>query len=380
MALEYYLKALELHETHFGEEDPRTINLWMSIARAYSQLDKCDEADWIYYLHRLRGESQREWSNHTNIKSSLEYYLKVAEALEKRQREHGRYAASIPYLWKRIGGFYNSLGFYPSALEFFQKSLGIHEAQSDKDDWHIVDLLRYMARAYKGMGDHIKALETLGKAIEIHESGPNRDDGHIIANLFEDSASVYKEMGDHPKTLGAFQKAFEIRERVCGVKHDMTCWTSENIAEYCREQGDHPRAIEWFRKVIEITEKQCAGRYSQINLILRCEELARFFQELGKYDDALELFQRVMDICQKRSDDVDYDVLESIADIHSARGDSQLAIEWLEKAVECLQKYLRKYAPKKDEIQMFIELHNERKEHLKQLRAKLRRMKKTAQQ
>jgi tetratricopeptide (TPR) repeat protein len=265
-------------------------------------------------------------------------------------------------------------------MNSYQKSLEIQEARLEDDDRYIIDLLQDMARAYKEMGEHTQALEMLRKAVGIREARPDSGDRRAIADLLKESAEVYKEMGDHPKAMEMLHKVFEIFEKLFGPEDDMTRWICGMIADYYREQGDNSKAIEWYRKVIEISQKICDGRHTWGTVISDCEELAQYYRELGDYDEALEWFYRVLVICDKHSDDVDYDVLESIADVHSAKGDNQIAVEWLEKAVECLEAYLRKYAPKENEHARWFEYHEERKEELEKLRAKLCDMKKGAKQ
>jgi hypothetical protein len=145
-ALEYYLKALELHEIYFGEEDPRIINLWLSIAKVYERLGRWPADNFAR-------------------QSSLEYYLKAAGALEARQRENSEYVPFMSYLWERIGEVYGSLDDHQAALKSYQKSMEIHEACPDKDDRHIVDLLRSMALTYSRLGVFIRILEKFIKNV-----------------------------------------------------------------------------------------------------------------------------------------------------------------------------------------------------------------------
>jgi len=315
-SMEWFRKALAIHEEIIGKEHPNTATTYHNIASAYSALG--------------------------NYPAALEWYWKaLAIQVKVLGKEHPNTATT----YYNIAGVYSEQGDYPAALEWYWKALAIQEKVLGKEHPDTANTYNNIARAYFYQGGYPAALEWYRKALAIQEKVLGKEHPNT-ATTYNNIAGVYSEQGDYPAALEWYRKALAITEKVLGKEHPDTAITYNNIALVYSFQGDYPTALEWYRKDLAITEKvlgkehpSTANTYNNIALVYS-------FQ--GDYPTALEWYRKSLAIKEKvlgKEHPRTATTYYNIAGVYSELEDYPAALEWYWKALAIQEKTLGKEHP-----------------------------------
>jgi len=172
-----------------------------------------------------------------DFSSSIEE-LKTAEKLASSEK-----ALSAIYLY--LGGDYEDLNDYNTALLYYNKSLKINTDLNDTKDEDTN--LNNIANVYDEMGNYDKALEYYNKSLQL-TSDPN-----TIATIYNRIGMIYEKKGDHNKAIDYIKKAIEIDQ--ANGNHSRTVLDMICIASPYINLGNFSEAKRYLTQGLEIAKK-----------------------------------------------------------------------------------------------------------------------------
>ena len=315
-ALDWYCKALPIHESVLGKNHPDTASTYNNIASVYDNLGDYPKA--------------------------LEWHFK---ALPIRESLLGENHPATATTYNNIASVYNSLGDYPKALEWHFKALHVCESALGGNHPNTAATYNNIASVYDNLGDYPKALEWHFKALPIRESalGENHP---ATASTYNNIASVYHNLGDYPKALDWFFKALHVCESVLGENHPVTASTYNNIAFVYNRMGDYPKALEWHFKALPIRESVLGKNHP--DTAVTYNNIASVYYNLGDYPKALEWYGKALHIYEPVLGKYHPDTAatyNNIAHVYYNMGEKQKALNWLQKAYAIFKQTLGEAHP-----------------------------------
>ncbi len=108
-------------------------------------------------------------------------------------------------VYNYIGDWYQRLGMYTNALDWYYTALKIIDVILLKSDTRIAETYEKIALAHDCLHDKLKAVEHYHNAIDVYDLGFDREDQ--IGNCYEKIGLLYQEMGQNIKALKNYEKA-----------------------------------------------------------------------------------------------------------------------------------------------------------------------------
>lgn len=267
IAMEYYEKALAIHENVLGADNPNTAAVYNNIACVYQglgnynkALEYCEKAlticenvlgtehpDTATTHHNIAGIYQ-DMHEYDNALKSYNIAIAINEAV--LGADHPNKATT----YNSIASLYQEMEQYDNAMDYYRKALTIREKVLGTDHPDTATTYNNMAVVYKIKRNYDKALEYYKKAFTIFEKvlgTEHRDTAKIYNNI----AVVYKIIRDYCKALEYHEKALAICETVLGTEHPSTATTYGNIASVYKALGDYDKALEYYEKALAIFTK-----------------------------------------------------------------------------------------------------------------------------
>ncbi|QFZ13253.1 tetratricopeptide repeat protein [Anabaena sp. YBS01] len=254
----------------------------------------------------------------------VDLYEQLVQAWNKTGKSENRnYRATLTSL----GNAYNSLGYYPQAIFFFQQSLTVSRQVGDLF-WENASLTG-LGNAYILQGQYHSAIEFYEQSLTISReiSDHKTTEGKSLANLgniylclkqyqaaiefYKKSWEIFRKIGDRDAeskslgnlglvylSLGQYQRAIKFFQQSLVISNDrnVKCSFLSNLglAHYYLEQ--YQRAIEFYQQSLEIAKEIGDIRGEAIawfNLGLTLENVNRESDALGAYRNARELYQKM---------------------------------------------------------------------------------------
>ncbi|KAI9842890.1 MAG: hypothetical protein M1837_006722 [Sclerophora amabilis] len=83
-------------------------------------------------------------------------------------------------------------------------------------------------------------------AVETLEDGPQKDD--LKASIMSHQANLAESLGNAEKAIDLNKRLYEIRLQEKAMKHDMLCYTSNNLGYCYNTANDHKSSLRWFQR------------------------------------------------------------------------------------------------------------------------------------
>lgn len=139
-------------------------------------------------------------------------------------------------------------GAYSKALDYYQKSLAIHEELANKRGIAIAN--NNIGHVYQSQNNHLKALEHYQKSLALNKELENK---HGIANSHGSMGLVYAKQGEYQKALEAYKISLEIKHQLGNKLEEANCLG--NMGIIYAEQGDLSKALESYKRSLSICEE-----------------------------------------------------------------------------------------------------------------------------
>ena len=223
LALEYYMKSLELSELHNYQDG--TANATNNIGLIYQVLGDYDMAIEYYHksleIHYENNDKQGIGSGSLNIgniyyliknyRTALKYFNQSLKIFNELQLDDG-----ISDVLNSIGSVYLDIKKRDSALFFFQKSYDLSIKLNNLEKQ--ASSLNNLGAVHYDKKDYTKALDYYDEALVI-ELG--QDDFELQASTIRNIAEVHMLLRNYEKSLDYFTRAAEIAKNIGAKKLQM---------------------------------------------------------------------------------------------------------------------------------------------------------------
>jgi tetratricopeptide (TPR) repeat protein len=220
-----------------------------------------------------------------NPGDALDYYTEAYETAE---------AAAAPVIQSKanngIAICYGMMGEYPSAIEYFQRTLTISKLINDLV--RLADGYNGLGIVYKRLGDYPQSLVYYTEALSIYDS---IQDAMGLAAAHENIGVLYDLMKEPEKAMAYYQKAIDIY-----VKEDKPLQIStakSNIGVLYVGEKRYDEALAIFKENLRVYDSM----QRKANSIVAATDMAHVYVLQGKYDQAEVLLQKYLVIAKELS-------------------------------------------------------------------------------
>ena len=296
-------------------------------------------------------------------------------------------ALKLAHIYNELGILDDATGRFASALQFYQKSIGIRQELLPPNHRLLSVSYNNIGEVQRQMGDYFSALSTHKKTLDIKQQSLQPWD-LSFATTYNNIGLTSGLLGEYKTALEFYQKALTIKLRVYSHDHPELAICYNNIGELQRAMGNYPAALSSFERALKIRLKiyssmdpSLAILYNNIGLIHR--ELGDFNQginylekslevkrkhfppnhpsfattynniggirhQMAEFDQALAAFQTALDIQQKTLPSNHPEMATTLTNIgvtHQSLGNYKESLEFYEKALAIRKKTLPKNHP-----------------------------------
>ncbi|MCB0655528.1 MAG: tetratricopeptide repeat protein [Saprospiraceae bacterium] len=230
---------------------------------------------WAVQITYLRGQFE-ERSN--RFDSARVYFQIVLD-----QQNTGHFDTSlVSAAYYKMGDMSRREGHQDQAIEFFQKSIQLDEADGDQ---HSVAGTRIaLGVIYKNLGLYDEAVEYYNQAYQTYEAESHYEN---MATCILNIANVYSRQAKYSEAITSFQKALEISEHATD-RENLQAYIFGNLGNCYTQQGDHARALEYTQKAYAIM-KDNAGPEEQATMLIGISNSQR---KLGQINEAIHTLEK----------------------------------------------------------------------------------------
>ncbi|CAD5114710.1 DgyrCDS3753 [Dimorphilus gyrociliatus] len=226
--------------------------------------------------------------------------------------------------------FYNdALHAFDYAIEMRRRALGDSSAEVEIAKW-----LKLLADTYNNLGQKQKAIEIHAESLRIKRKGGKDGDHDTIQSLthiaktYESSGNLRLAISLHRKSLEKLQKLYKKPN-----KDIMECVKSLSIAYYRLSENEH--ALHYAKKYLNLLENLDSTNNDEKSSALAHQ--ARIYMKLGIHGKSKEYFEKALELLQYSGKGQSCEsvlILKDLGGAQNKAGDSEAAIESLNRAVE----------------------------------------------
>jgi tetratricopeptide (TPR) repeat protein len=261
---------------------------------------------------------------------ALEYYQR---ALRIEEQAHGKDHISSANNIHCIARMYSEKGQYEEALEYGQRALRIQEEAHGKDHISSAGTICYIAKVYSAKGQSEEAMDYYQRCLRIQEEAHSKD--HISnASTIGKIASVCRKKGQYEEALEYYQRCLQIEEEAHGENHISSARTIDKIASEYSNKGQYEEALEYYQRALRI-EEQAHGK-DHISSASAIGKIASVCRKKGQYDEAMEYYQRVLRIEEQAHGENHIRsalTINCVARLYRKKGQYEEAMEYYQRAL-----------------------------------------------
>jgi len=235
------------------------------------------------------------------------------------EKIYHRLLSELPPNDPSLGDLYWSLGIvtddkaaYGSSLEWYQKSLMIHEKKGSSNYQNIGYLYNLIGTVYWRKLELERALENYKKAIELFRNA-NDEDHPNMAGFYNNIAIVYDDQKKYIEALDFYKKSLAIKKQHLPSNHSDIAGSHNNIGLVYYYLNKYDRAMKHHQRSLEMNLKSLPGDHPDI--ARSYNNIALIHEEKREWKQALELFEKALNIFQHAFASQHPDVLEVKAHI-----------------------------------------------------------------
>jgi len=290
-ALEYYGKALKLHEA-LGSKEGMAADLGN-----------------IGNVYRIKGE----------LDNALEYFRKALKLNEELGMKEG-----IAIDLGNIGIVYQIKGELDNALGYYGKAWKLDEELGSKEG--MANQLGNMGNVYRIKGELDKALGYYGKAWKLDEElGRKEGMAADLGNI----GIVYQIKGELDKALEYYGKALKLDEEL-EMKEGMAIDLG-NIGTVYQIKGELDKALEYYGKAWKLDEELGKKEGMAADLV----NMGKVYQIKGELDKALEYYGKGLKKFKGIGNRIETArTLMNIGDVFALKFDKERALDYYLEAQE----------------------------------------------
>ena len=200
---------------------------------------------------------------------------------------------SLADLYWNLGVVTLDKGAYDSSLEWYKKSLMIHEKKGSSNYVNTGNLYNWIGENYRRKHELERALENYKKAIELFRNA-NDEDHSSMAHFYNNIALVYYEQNKYTEALDFHKKSLAIRKQHLPPNHPDIAASHNNIGNVYSNLNKYDLSMEHHQQSLEIHLKSLPGDHPDI--AASHNNIGNVYYSLNKYDLAMEHYQQSLEI------------------------------------------------------------------------------------
>lgn len=220
----------------------------------------------------------------------------------------------------RLGNYFQNIGDFDRALEFFEKRSTINEELYVSNPLSEA-MKRGVAISYMKLGELLQKLEDFNRALEFFEKGAshfeelyeaspgNEDIKNGLAVSYEKLGNLWQKRDEFDRALEFFEKYNKLSDELYAAnplweKHKIDLAISYfKLGNLCQIRGDFDRALEFFVKETELFEELYASnaRNERLKngLAVSYSRLAGIYVHQGDLEKALNLYTKSLKLAEE---------------------------------------------------------------------------------
>jgi len=198
-------------------------------------------------------------------------------------------------LYWNLGNVTHDKGAYDPSLEWYKKSLVIHERKGSSNYRNIGNLYNCIGESYGKKRELERALENYNKAIELFRNA-NDEDHPSMAGFYNNIAIVYDDQKKYTEALDFYKKSLAIRKQHLPSNHPDIASSHNNIGNVYDDLNKYDLAMEHYQQSLQMKLKSLPGDHP--NIARSYENIAAIHEAKREWKQALELFEKALHIFQ----------------------------------------------------------------------------------
>jgi len=265
-------------------------------------MELCDDDE--HDLKELFDHMKKEYGG-GNKEVNLHSFGKILRRMgiyDSAEKIYHRLLAELPPNDPSLADLYWDLGSvtldkaaYDSSLEWFQKSLVIHEKKGSSNYQNIGNLYKSIGNVYYRKRELERALENYNKAIELFRNA-NDEDHSSMAHFYNNIALVYDDQKKYTEALDYYEKSLAIHKQHLPSNHPDIAGSHNNIGNVYSQLNKYDLAMEHYQQSLKIYLKSLPGDHPDI--ARSYNNIALIHEEKREWKEALELFEKALNIYQ----------------------------------------------------------------------------------
>ena len=258
-----------------------------------------------------------------NYKKSIQQYEALHNSISNH-KERIRLDSLIASRLLSIGVIYLNLGNYPTAQEYYFKSMKLRDEIGDKRG--IADLYSNIGSLYNYQSDYKKALDYLNKSLRMQEQIGNKMG---IAMALGNIGIVYSDQKDNYRALDYYIRSLAIIERL-GDKRGIAT-SLLNIGVTYTDIKQYKKALEFFMRALTL----CEETNDKNGIAIAYNSIGEFYANTGDNKNAEKYLLDALKIdIEIGAQDLQRQTELSLSTLFSETNRYQQALEHYKKAVE----------------------------------------------
>jgi serine/threonine protein kinase/tetratricopeptide (TPR) repeat protein len=256
-------RALDLRRATLGSEHPDTASAMQSLAEAYRELARFDDAE---SLHR--------------------------EALAVKRRG-GSATAAVATSLNDLGLTLSERGKYAEAEPLLREAIDVWRRAAPGGSPEVAVGLNNLAQTLRQQGRLDDAAAALDEAIAIRRQRFGNDHP-LLAHVLGHLGQVRNAQGDLARAEPLLREALGIRRKVYGDDHPDTATAFNNLASLLHDVGDFAGAEPYYRLALAATEKRLGSRHP--DFAVQVNNLASLLEDSGRLAQAEPLLRTSLEV------------------------------------------------------------------------------------
>jgi tetratricopeptide (TPR) repeat protein len=259
-----------------GEPDESLATLYSSLGNTYKQ----------------RLDSGKTTNYQADLQAAIAAYQKAVELQKKFQSD-----LALAITLNNLGLLYRTLGRYPEAEPFLERSLAIREKKLGTEHLDVASSLSNLGLLYRNQARYAEAEQLFLRSLTIRKKHLGEDHPKVASSL-NNLGVLYRSQGLYLEAEPLYLQSLYIFEKQLVADYPKIASSLHNLAELYGTWGRYAEAESLYLRSLSIKEKQLGGEHPQFAQGLN--NLGKLYSTQGRYTEAEPLYLRSLVIREKK--------------------------------------------------------------------------------